>query len=639
MSTVLMPDDRRGLTIRLSVLQYLVAGIFALLAVGFWIFQIAQHEKFQEMAKNNQTRRLPLPAPRGVLLDRNGKILVENQDTINIAIVREQTKDLGDVLRTLATATGVPEAQLRETLSRRRREPSYRPIVLIENASQEQYIAVRARSLELPGIIAEPVPARRYPGSDMAAHLFGYVGEVTPTQLQRPEYDGVESGSVVGQAGVELAYNKMLMGTDGSKTVVVNSVGREIKELDKQPPSTGHSLQLTLDSDLQKATEDGFTAAGFNGASVVVDPRNGEVLAFTSRPAYDPNEFAAGIKPAAWNALTSDNLKPLQNRALQSRYPPGSTFKPAVGLAGLEEGVITPNFTVHCAGSANFYGRNFACWKKGGHGTVNLKTAIEQSCDVFFYTVGNMLGIDRINKWATLLGLGVKSNIDLPNELVGLVPSTQWKQETRHEKWYAGETISVAIGQGQVNVTPVSMAVYAATLANGGTRITPHIIKAADNGSGLKALPEPAPQSTIDVSAEKLEAIRQGMWGVVNGGGTGGRARIEGHDVCGKTGTAQVISNQNRLRAQQLNKTADFRDNGWFIFFAPRDNPTIAGVVFLEHGLHGPNAASVAHHILATYFAKQDGKPLPPPPTHEDLHLDYKDPYARGGAPAGGGGH
>ncbi|HTM25537.1 MAG TPA: penicillin-binding protein 2 [Vicinamibacterales bacterium] len=634
-----MPDDRRGLTIRLSVLQYLVAGIFAMLAVGFWIFQIAQHEKFREMAENNQTRRLPLPAPRGVLLDRNGKILVENQDTINIAIVREQTKDLGDVLRTLAMATGVPEAQLRDTLSRRRREPSYRPIVLIENASQEQYIAVRARSLELPGIIAEPVPARRYPGSDMAAHLFGYVGEVTPTQLQRPEYDGVEPGSVVGQAGVELAYNKMLMGTDGSKTVVVNSVGREIKELERQLPATGRPLQLTLDEDLQKATEDGFTAAGFNGAAVVVDPRNGEVLAFTSRPAYDPNEFAAGIKPAAWNALTSDNLKPLQNRALQSRYPPGSTFKPAVGLAGLEEGVISPNFTVHCVGGATFYGRHFACWKKGGHGTVNLKTAIEQSCDVFFYTVGNMLGIDKINKWATLLGLGVKSNIDLPNELVGLVPSSQWKQETRHEKWYAGETISVAIGQGQVNVTPVSMAVYAATLANGGTRITPHIIKAADNGNGLKALPEPPPQSKIDVSAEKLEAIRQGMWGVVNGGGTGGRARIEGHDVCGKTGTAQVISNQNRLRAQQLNKNADFRDNGWFIFFAPRDNPTVAGVVFLEHGLHGPNAASVAHHILATYFAKQDGKPLPPPPTHEDLHLDYKDPYARGGAPAGGGGH
>src|SRR3954469_22820142 len=564
MSTNLLPDDRRSLTLRLSVLQFLVAGLFALLAVGFWIFQIAQHEKFREMAENNQFRRLPLPAPRGVLLDRNGKVLVENQDIVNIALVREQTKNIPEVLRTLADASGVPESQLKETLSRRRKEPSYRPIVLLENVTREQYFAIRARQLELPGVIREEIPSRRYPASDMAAHLVGYVGEVTPAQLQRQEYEGIEPGSIVGQAGVEQAYNKQLMGIDGSKTVIVNSVGREIKQLEMQQPATGRPLQLTIDMDLQKATEDGFGAAGFNGAAVVVDPRNGEVLSFMSRPAYDPNAFAAGINRATWSELTSDNLKPLQNRALQSRYPPGSTFKTAVGLAGLEEGVIDPNFPVHCAGGATFSGRRFACWKKGGHGAVNLKTAIEQSCDVYFYTVGNMLGIDKINKWATLLGLGVKSNIDLPNELVGLVPSTAWKLKTRHEKWYAGETISVAIGQGQVNVTPVSMAVYAATLANGGTRITPHIIKAVDDGTGLKPQPSPPPQSTIDVSQEKLEAIRQGMWGVVNGGGTGGRARVEGHDVCGKTGTAQVVSNANRRLLQAKYKDVDYRDNGWF---------------------------------------------------------------------------
>jgi penicillin-binding protein 2 len=635
-----MPDDRRSLTIRLSVVQYLVAGVFALLAVGFWIFQIAQHEKFREMAENNQFRRLPLPAPRGVLLDRTGKVLVENHDTINIAIVREQTKNLGDVLRTLAFATGVPESQLRETVNRRRRDPGYRPIVLIENASPEQFAAYMARRLELPGVVDEYVPSRRYPESDMAAHLFGYVGEVTEPQLQRAEYKGVEAGSIVGQAGVELAYNKQLMGVDGNKNVIINSVGREIRAVDTQLPSAGRPLQLTIDADLQKATEDAFTASGFNGASVVLDPRNGEVLAFTSRPAYDPNEFAAGINRATWGALNNDPLKPLQNRALQGKYSPGSTFKMAVGLAGLEEGVINPNFTVHCSGSANFYGRNFLCWakSKGGHGAVNLKTAIEQSCDVYFYTVGNMLGIDRINKWATLLGLGVKSNVDLPNELVGLVPSSQWKLETRKEKWYAGETISVSIGQGQVSVTPVSMAVYAATLANGGTRVTPHIIKAMDDGSGLKPIAAPPPQSTIEVTPEKLEAIRQGMWGVVNGYGTGGKARIEGKDICGKTGTAQVISNTGRIVAQAKNKNVDYRDNGWFVFFAPRDNPRIAGVVFLEHGIHGPNAASLAHHILATFFAKEDGKPLPPAPTHEELRLDYKDPYARGGSGAAGGG-
>jgi penicillin-binding protein 2 len=631
-----MPDDRRSLTLRLTVIQYIIAVLFAALAVGFWIFQIAEHEKFAEMAAENHQRRLPLPAPRGVLFDRNGKILVDNQNSFNIALLREQTRNLDQTLHTLAVATGADEAQLRETVSRRRKDPSYRPIVLIENASREQVIAVRARRWELPGIEARQVPARRYPGSDMGAHLFGYVTEVTEAQLQKAEYSGVESGDLVGQAGIELAYNKMLMGSEGSRAVVVNSLGREIEELEKQEPVEGRRLQLTIDADLQKATDDAFIASGFNGAAVVVDPRTGEVLSFTSRPAYDPNAFSAGIDKKTWLDLNTSELRPLQNRALQGRYSPGSTFKMAVGLAGLEEGVITPSFQVHCSGSATFYGHRFGCWKKGGHGTVDLRRAIEQSCDVYFYTVGNMLGVDRINKWATLFGLGVRSNIDLPNELVGLVPSTEWKKTQKESKWYAGETISVAIGQGQVAVTPVSMAVYAATLANGGTRITPHLLKAVDDGSGLKPVPPPPPQSKVDVTPEKLQAIRDGMWGVVNGGGTGGRARIEGHDVCGKTGTAQVISNKGRIAAGR--SARDLRDNGWFVFFAPRDNPEIAGVVFLEHGIHGPNAAALAHHILATHFAARDGKPLPPAPTHEELRLDYKDPYARagGGAPIGG---
>jgi len=634
-STQLMPDDRRSLTLRLSSIQYLVAVAFAALAIGFWIFQIAQHEKFREMADDNSIRRLPLPAPRGVLLDRNGKVLVDNQNTFNIELVREQTRNLDQTLHILAMATNTDEAQLREIVSRRRREPSYRPIILIENATQEQYIAMMARRLELPGIIPQEVPSRKYPASELAAHLFGYVSEITEAQLQRADFSGIEAGSLVGQAGIEQAYNQLLMGTDGSKTVVVNSVGREIgRPFDEDPPKEGRRLQLTIDADVQQAAEDAFDASGFNGAAVVLDPNNGEVLAFTSRPAYDPNSFAGGIDRATWNALNSDELKPLQNRAVQGRYSPGSTFKMAVGLAGLEEGVITTSFQVHCGGGATFYGRYFKCWKPGGHGSVDLRHAIEQSCDVFFYTVGNMLGVDRINKWATLLGLGVRSNIDLPNEVTGLVPSTAWKQERMHEKWYLGETISVAIGQGAVAVTPVSMAVYMATLANGGTRITPHVVKAVDEGQGFKPVPAPPPQSKIDVTPEKLQAIRDGLWMVVNAGGTGGRARIVGHDIAGKTGTAQVISNQGRLAARG---TKDLRDNGWFVFFAPRDHPQIAGVVFLEHGIHGPNAASLAHHILDTFFAKLDGKPLPPAPTHDEMRLDYRDPYARGGAPVGGG--
>jgi len=630
--TPLLPDDRRSLTLRLSVMQYVVTAAFAALAIGFWIFQIAQHEKFREMAEENHLRRLPLPAPRGVLLDRSGKVLVDNEDSFSIALVREQTRNLDETLRVLAFATKSDEAQLRETVSRRRREPSYRPIVLIENASIPQVIAVGARRWELPGIIVQHVPSRHYPASEMAAHLFGYVSEIADTQLQKPEYAGAEPGTLVGQAGVELAYNKLLMGEDGSKLVVVNSVGREIGAPPdgEQLPKEGKRVQLTIDADVQKAAEDGFEATGFNGAAVVLDPRNGEVLAFTSRPAYDPNAFAGGIDRATWAQLNSDDLHPLQNRALQGRYSPGSTFKMAVGLAGLEEGVITPNFTVHCSGGATFYGRFFKCWERGGHGTIDLRHAIEQSCDVFFYTVGNMLGVDKINKWATLFGLGVRSGIDLPNEVQGLVPSTAWKaQYTKEKKWYAGETISVAIGQGQVSVTPISLAVYAATLGNGGTRVTPHLMKAIDDGHELKPVPEPAPQSQVEVSPEKLQAIRDGMWLVVNGEhGTARRAAIPGKDVCGKTGTAQVISNQGRAAART---SKNLRDHGWFVFFAPRDNPEIAGAVFLEHGIHSVNAASIAKHVLLTYFAKKEGKPLPPAPTRDDMHLDLRDPFARGG--------
>jgi penicillin-binding protein 2 len=451
----------------------------------------------------------------------------------------------------------------------------------------------------------------------MGAHLFGYVGEVNDAQVAGGE-GSLKSGDIVGQSGIEKVYNAMLMGEDGAKRVVVNSVGREIRTLEEEQPTEGKRLQLTVDIDVQKAIESGFDQLGFNGAAVVLDPATGDVLGFTSRPAYDPNAFAAGIDRVTWASLTSDEDRPLNDRAIQGRYSPGSTFKMAVATAALQEGVITPDFKVHCVGGATFYGRPFKCWKKGGHGTMDLRHAIEQSCNVYFYTIGNMTGIDKIHKWATLLGLGEKSGIDLPNEVQGLVPSPEWKQQYRKEKWYAGETVSVSIGQGSVSVTPVSMAVYAATLANGGTRVTPHLLKAVDDGSGWKPVPPPPPLSKAPLDPVKLQAIRDGLFLVVNGAGTGHNALIKGpdgkamYDVSGKTGTAQVISNQGKERAGKTEK--DLRDNGWFVFFAPRDNPQIAGVVFLEHGVHGSNAALIAHHVLETFFAKKEGRPLPPKP-------------------------
>jgi penicillin-binding protein 2 len=607
-TTNLMPDDRRHLGVRLSALQYVVASAFALLAVAFWVFQVAQGQKFAEMAETNHLRKLPLPAPRGVLFDRFGKVLVENRNTFNIALDREQSGNLDETLRMLAAATGADEAKMRETVNRKRREPSYRPIVLVENATIEQVIAFRARRLELPGIIEQEVPARQYPSKDMGAHLFGYVSEVSETDLKRAEYDGIQPGSMVGKAGVERAYNKLLMGTDGDRFVKVNSRGREIDEIGKQLPKEGRRIQLTIDADVQRATEEGFAHFGYNGAAVILDPRSGEVLSLVSLPAYSPNQFAGGIDQASWQALMGDELKPLQNRALQGTYSPGSTFKIAIATAALEEGIATPETRVFCTGGATFYGRYFQCHLKGGHGSVDMRHAIEKSCNVYFYTLGKMLEVDRIHKWASLLGLGERSGIDLPNEVKGLVPSTAWKKTTREPKWYPGETISVSIGQGQVNVTPISLATMMMTVANGGTRYTPHVVKAVDEGKGWQPVPAPPPQSQVQMKQSTIDALHEGLWMVVNAAGTGGRGKILGYNVAGKTGTAQVISIEG---AKVAKGKIDVRDHGWFVFFAPHDKPEIAGVIFAEHAEHGYLGAPIAKYAMETYFAKKEGRPMP----------------------------
>jgi len=608
----LAEEGPRATGVRLSILQYATIAIFVVLGGGFWVLQVVQHAKFDEMAENNHQRTLALRAPRGIVFDRNQRVLVVNRRSYSISIMREHTKDLNRTIRMLSTVLGIDEESIRQTVDRHRREPIYRPITIVQDATLSQVAAIRARRLdfELPDIVVEQVPTRQYPDA-MAAHLFGYVGEVSDAQVTGSE--SLKSGDIVGQAGIEKVYNEMLMGEDGAKRVVVNSMGREIRTLEESPPSEGKRVALTVDYDLQKALEDGFKVSGFNGASVIMDPKTGEVLAFTSVPGYDPNAFAAGIDRATWASLNTDDLKPLQDRAIQGRYSPGSTFKMAVAAAALEEGLITPDFKVACPGHAVFFGRSFQCSLPNGrgHGTIDLRQAIERYCNVYFYTVGNMLGIEKIHKWATLFGLGERTGIDLPNELQGLVPSPEWKRERFKEKWYAGETISVSIGQGAVSLTPISMAVYISALANGGTRLTPHLLKAVDDGSGWKDVPAPAPKSTVQLKPETIQAIHDGLWMVVNASGTGSKARIPGRDVSGKTGTAQVISLEGG-KAARGRSDRDLRDNGWFVFFAPRDNPQISGVVFVEHGGHGgTTAAPIAKHVLETFFAKQEGKPLP----------------------------
>ena len=600
-------EERRRIGTRLVSLQVGAVIVFAALGICFWTLQIVQHSKYEEMAANNHQRTLALRAPRGVMFDRNGRVLVDNRNSFTISIVREHTKDLSRTVELLSHVAGLDPKQVKQIVDRHRSEPSYRPIVVVEDASLAQVAAITARRLdfELPDVVVEEVPTRKYPANALAAHLFGYVGEASDTQVG----DGVMQGDIIGQQGIERAYNKLLMGEDGARRVVVNSTGREMRMIDEIPPTEGRRVQLTVDYDLQKAAEDGFRNAGFNGAALIMDPRNGEVLTYTSLPSYDPNDFAAGIDRVTWASLNTDKLRPLQNRVLQGRYSPGSTFKIVVATAALEEGLVTPDFKVNCPGGATFFGRYYKCHLKGGHGVVDMRHAIEKSCNVYFYTLGNMLGVDKIYKWAQKLGLAGKTGIDLPNEQESIVPNTEWKFKRSGERWYPGETISVAIGQGQVSVTPASLAVMISTVANGGTRVTPHVIKAVNDGNGWKSVPAPAVADHVAFKPETLAALRDGLWMVVNAHGTGGRGKVEGRDVSGKTGTAQVISNEGKARAKASGK--DLRDHGWFVFFAPRDNPEIAGVIFGEHNEHGFLGAPIAKHVIETYFAKKEGKPLP----------------------------
>jgi len=599
-------EERRAKSL-IALFQGAVVLVFVMLLGAFWHFQVGQHEKFLQMAENNHQRRLSLRAPRGVIFDRNDRVLVENRHSLNISLVRERVTDLNQTIARLSEVVAVNESELRRVLERQQDEPLYRPVVLVPDATLSQVSAVSARSLELLGVVVEQSPARYYPTEHLAAHSFGYVGEVTGTQLSLEAFDDMQSGDIVGQAGLEQSYNQLLMGVDGSRHVVVNSQGREIETIGEVKPSEGSSLKLTIDYDLQRAAEDAFRLAGFDGAAVVLDPQNGEVLSLVSLPAYDPNAFATGINRDDWSRLNNNQLNPLQNRALRGRYAPGSTFKIAMAVAALEEGVIEPDFKVTCRGGGTFYGRFFRCHTT--HGTVTLDEALEKSCNTYFYTLGEKLDVDQIHKWSTALGLGQISGIDLPHEVQGLVPSRAWKQKEVGERWYPGETISVSIGQGQVSVTPISLAVMMATVANEGRRVVPRLLHSYNDGSGWQLVKSNKNVPRVELAPTTLDAVKRGLWMAVNREGTGRRGRIAGRDVIGKTGTSQVISLSGREAAE--GSTRDLRDHGWFVFAAPRENPKIAGVVFGEHAEHGYLAAPIARHVIETFFAKREGRDLP----------------------------
>jgi penicillin-binding protein 2 len=590
-------EDLRVVQARSRRVQVGLSAAFLALLANFWHLQVVRGREFRELAENNRTRTVSLAAPRGPLLDRSGRTLVENQPSFNVVLTPEHSDDLDRSIALLSQVLGISEGQIRERLARR--PGRYRPVVLKSGASFDDIAALEARRLEIPEAGIEVVPVRSYPLAAAAAHALGRVGEVTDRQLQMRDYADLEPGALVGQAGLEQQYNRRLMGRDGFRRVIVNSRGIEVAEAERRRPTDGPSLTLTLDAGLQAAMDRAF--AGRSGSAIALDPANGEILAMTSVPAYDPNGFATGIELAAWNRLATDPETPLMNRVIQGQYSPGSLFKVVMATAALEEGVITADTRFFCPGHVTLYDTVFHCHRAEGHGWVNVVHALEQSCNVFFYQVGVRLEIEAIARWARRMGLGAATGVDLPHEASGLMPSPEWKLRTQKAPWYAGETVSVAIGQGQVNVTPLQMARLAAVVASGGQLCQPHLVRAV-GGVPVSI----APPRDLHIRPATIALVRAGLWSVVNGAGTGWRARLRDVAVCGKTGSAQVVARARLQREGGRAAATMFLPHGWFLAFAPVDAPRIALAVLVEHGGSGSEAAApVAREILAAFFGSR----------------------------------
>jgi penicillin-binding protein 2 len=574
---------------RLAIFSHIAIIFTALLLVGFWRLQVLNTSMYRDQAERNRIRSVPIIAPRGRMLDREGRLLVDNYPSFSVLLLRDDKGLVEKDIAPIAEGLDLSLDDVKDEVQAAQAEPSFQPIVIKPEATEADIAFVESHRADLPVLELLMVHRRRYPEDGFLSHAIGYVGEASQQQLDQGT-GRYRPGDVIGKTGLEKEYNDVLMGTDGLRRVVVNSRGKTVATLDNTEAVPGKPIQLTIDYDLQLIAE--AALAGKNGAVVALNPQTGEVLAMASRPAPDPNDFAVRIPKAEWDQLNDDPNHPLLNRVIQAQLAPGSVFKIVMASAMLETKILPEDYTVFCPGHADFYGRTFHCWQPKGHGTVNLYSAVVNSCDVFFYNLGKRLGIDRISYYATGLGLGKRTGIDLPGEDAGLVPSEAWKERTFHQQWYPGETISVAVGQGAMVTTPLQLARTIGGIAMGGVFMQPHL---------LKGMPRVVTER-FPLEEETVEKVTQAMFGVVNGGGTAAASKLENIEFCGKTGSAQVIGYDTRDR---LGKKKEFDDNAWFVGFAPRRNPEIVVAVLVQGGGHGASVAPIARDIVKAYYDKK----------------------------------
>ena len=590
---------------KLHASQYVIVAVLAALLLGLWKLQVLGADNYRSLAEANRIRKVPVLAPRGRIFDREGRLIVDNYPSTYCYLLREQIKDADTELPIIAAGLHIPLEQIQATLKRFATAPRFQPLPLKQDITQDEQAFVEAHRNELPELETQVEQRRLYPRGGFAAHLIGYVGEVSEQMLANDDrFASYSPGDVVGRSGVEATYDSLLRGVDGSRDVIVNSHGKEVGHLGQELAKPGQDLRLTIDLDVQKSAEQALE--GKMGAIVALDPHTGEVLAMVSRPSFDPNQFSVRLTHSYWSSILNNPDHPLLNKAIQAQLAPGSTFKIIMSVAGLQENVAQ-NLRVQCNGGASFYGHFFACDRH--HGSVDITNAIPFSCDTFYYTLANRLGIDTIARYATAMGLAQKTGIDLPDEVTGTMPSVAWKLKTQHEKWYAGEVISVGIGQGAVTATPIQLARAIGGVASGGVLHRPHLVFPSEVPPEYeKILQETYPGSgekTIPLTAANWETITDGMSAVLGPSGTAAAAHLEGIDFAGKTGTAQVIGHDALARTNKGHSTLP---NAWFVGMTPRRNPDIVVAVLWEHGNWGNNSAKLASQVINAFVTKQRTK-------------------------------
>jgi penicillin-binding protein 2 len=598
---VLINKEERLPAYKLTIVQYVIVAILLVLLSGLWRLQVIGAQNYRVLAEQNRIRKVPILAPRGKLFDRDGRLLVDNYPSVSCFLIREPGRDVRADFPLIARGLHMTMEQLQGVMTHYALAPKYEPIPLKQDITPDEVEFIESHRDELPELETIDEQRRLYPRNGFAANLIGYVGEVSDDMLNDPRYAYYEPGDVVGKSGVEQSYDQLLRGQDGSQDIIVDSHGREVGILGREPAVPGQGLKLTIDLDIQTAAEKAM--GDRNGAIIAINPHTGAVLALVSRPAFDPNDFSVRVSRDEWNKLITDPRHPLLDKAIQAQLAPGSTFKIIMSLAGLESNVAQ-DLKVNCTGGATFYGRFFACDQR--HGPVDILHAIPKSCDSYYYTLAARLGIEKIAYWAHQVGIGQKTGIDLPGEVSGVMPSEEWKMKTFHEKWYAGEVISVGIGQGAVAISPVQLVRAIAGIASGGVLKRPHVVEPSQLPADFRqALYESYPGSgdvTIPISPAIWETITEGM-ALTTSSGTAAASHLENIDFAGKTGTAQVVNHSAGMKS--LGTGAE-RANAWFVGIAPRRNPDIAVVVLVEHGGWGAEAsAPLAARVIEAFVDKQ----------------------------------